>query len=103
MEDVIELQKSQLENSLSQSENTSTQFIPTSININELIDEYADVNKKKNRQNKRDDNYIKKKLTNQNRQFQQIKRNRQNIRDDNYIKKKLPNQNRQSQQIKKNR
>ncbi len=78
---------SQLENSLSQPENTSTQPIPTSIDINDLVDEYADVNKRENRQNIRDDNYIEKELTNQNRQSQQVKRNRQNRRDDDYIKK----------------
>jgi len=70
MEDVIKSQKSQLENSPSQSENTSIQSIPTSININDLVDKYAGVNKRENHQNKRDDNYIKKKLTNQNRQSQ---------------------------------
>ncbi len=71
MEDVIELNKpSQLKNSLSQLENTSIQFIPIFININDLIDKYADVVKKENRQNKRDDNYIEKELIDQNRQSQ---------------------------------
>ena len=51
-----------------QLENTFIQFIPTSIDINDLIDEYAGVNKRKNRQNRRDDNYIEKELINQNRQ-----------------------------------
>src|SRR6266536_5759188 len=85
----------QLENSLSQPENISTQFIPTSININDHIDEYAGVNERENHQNKRDDDYVKKELTNQNQnqQSQQIKRNRQNIRDDDYVKKELTDQN----------
>ena len=49
MDDVVEPNKpSQLKNSLSQPENTSTQFIPTSININDLVDEYAGVNKREN-------------------------------------------------------
>ncbi len=65
---MIELYKSQLENSPSQPKNTSTQSIPIFIDINDLIDKYADVNKKKNRQNRRDDNYIEKELTNQNQQ-----------------------------------
>ncbi len=89
----------QLENSPSQSENTSTQFIPISIDINDLIDEYAGVNKKKNCQNRRDDNYIKKELTNQNQQSKQVEKNRQNIRVDNYVEKELTNQNQQSQQV----
>ena len=67
MEDIIKSNKpSQLKNSLSQPENISTQSIPTSIDINDLIDEYVDVNKRENCQNKRDNNYIKKELTNQN-------------------------------------
>ncbi len=102
IEDVIEPNKpSQLENSLSQPENTSTQFIPISININDLVDEYAGVDKKENRQNRRDDNYIKKELTNQNQnqQSQQIERNRQNIRVDDYIEEELTDQNQQSQQV----
>ncbi len=73
MEDVVEPNKpSQLENSPSQPENTSIQSIPTSIDINELVDEYAGVNKRENRQNRRDDNYnyIKKELINQNQQSQ---------------------------------
>ncbi len=71
MKNIIKSNKlSQLKNSLSQSENISIQFILISININNLIDKYADVNKRENHQNKRDDNYIKKKLTNQNRQSQ---------------------------------
>src|SRR6266498_6016052 len=39
----------------------------SSPSLNDLVDEYADVNKKENRQNRRDDDYIKKELTNQNR------------------------------------
>ncbi len=54
MEDVIKPYKSQLENSPSQPENTSTQPIPISIDINDLVDEYAGVDKRENRQNKRD-------------------------------------------------
>ena len=106
MEDVVEPNKpSQLENSLSQLENTSTQFIPISININDLVDEYASVDKKKNHQNRRDNDYIKKKLTNQNQnqQSQQIERNRQNIRVNDYVEEELINQNQQSQQIERNR
>ena len=92
MEDVVEPNKpSQLENSLSQPENTSTQFIPISIDINDLVDEYAGVDERENHQNSRDDDYVEKKLTdqNQNQQSQQIERNRQNIRVDNYIKEEL--------------
>ncbi len=49
MEDVVELNKlSQLENSLSQPENTSIQFIPISIDINDLVDEYAGVDEREN-------------------------------------------------------
>ena len=49
MEDIIKSNKSsQLKNSLSQPENISTQSIPTSIDINDLIDEYVDVNKREN-------------------------------------------------------
>jgi len=67
MEDVVELNKpSQVENSLSQPEHTSTQFIPISININDLVDEYADVDKKENHQNRRDGDYVEKELTDQN-------------------------------------
>jgi len=103
IEDVSKPYKSQLENFPSQSENTSTQPIPTSIDINDLVDEYANVSEKKNRQNKRDDNYIKKKLTDQNQQSQQIEKNRQNIRVNNYIKEELTDQNQQSQQVEKER
>src|SRR6266536_1148232 len=100
MEDVVEPNKpSQLENSLSQPENTSTQFIPTSIDINDLVDEYPDVDERENHQNRRDDDYIEKELTNQNRQSQQVERNRQNIRVDDYIEEELTDQNQQSQQI----
>ncbi len=104
MEDMVKLNKpSQLENSLSQPENISTQSIPISININDLVDEYAGVNKRENRQNRRDDNYIKEELINQNQQSQQFERNRQNIRVDNYIKEELTDQNQQSQQIERKR
>jgi len=65
IKNIVEPNKpSQLKNSLSQLENTSTQFIPISININDLVDKYANVNKRENHQNKRDNNYIKKKLIN---------------------------------------
>ncbi len=90
---------SQLENSLSQPENTSTQFIPTSININDLVDEYAGVDERENRQNRRDDDYVEKELTNQNQQSQQVERNRQNIRVDDYVEEELTDQNQQSQQV----
>ncbi len=61
IKDIIKLNKpSQLKNSLSQPENISTQFIPISININDLVDEYAGVNKRENHQNKCDDHYIEK-------------------------------------------
>ena len=67
MEDMIKLNKlSQLENFLSQPENIFIQFIPTSIDINDLVDEYAGVDKRENHQNRRDDNYIEEELINQN-------------------------------------
>ncbi len=99
MEDMIEL------NSLSQLENTSTQFIPISININDLVDEYADVDKRENHQNRRDNDYIEKELTNQNQnqQSQQVERNRQNIRVDDYVEEELTDQNQQSQQVERER
>src|SRR6266536_1848969 len=58
MEDVGEPYKSQLENSPSQPENISTQFIPISIDINDLVDEYAGVDERENDQNRRDDDYV---------------------------------------------
>ncbi len=97
MEDVVEPNKlSQLENYPSQPENTSIQSIPISIDINDLIDEYAGVDKRENHQNRRDDDYVEKELTDQNRQSQQVKRNYQNIRVDDYVKEELTNQNQQS-------
>ncbi len=89
MEDVSELYKPQLENSPSQPENIFIQFIPIFIDINDLVDEYAGVDKRENHQNRRDDNYIEKELTDQNQQSQQVERNRQNIRVDDYIKEEL--------------
>ncbi len=97
MEDVVEPNKlSQLENYPSQPENTSIQSIPISIDINDLIDEYAGVDKRENHQNRRDDDYVEKEMTDQNRQSQQVKRNYQNIRVDDYVKEELTNQNQQS-------
>ncbi len=66
MEDVSELYKTQLENSPSQLENISIQFIFITININDLVDEYAGVDERENYQNRRDDDYIKKELIDQN-------------------------------------
>src|SRR6266536_236270 len=106
MEDVVEPNKpSQLENSLSQLENTSTQFIPTSIDINDLVDEYAGVDERENHQNRRDDDYVEKEQTNQNQnqQSQQVERNRQNIRVDDYVEEELTDQNQQSQQVERER
>ncbi len=49
MEDIIKLYKSQLENSSSQLENIFSQFIPISININDLVNKYANINNNKKR------------------------------------------------------
>ncbi len=68
---MVELNKpSQFENSLSQPENISTQFIFISIDINDLVDEYAGVDERENRQNRRDDDYVEEELIDQNRQSQ---------------------------------